>query len=483
MPPALPADPGPSRPWIPYAAIAAAVVAAYANAAGASFQFDDWNVIVDEPRVGGLAAWWAAMPGIRPLLKLSYALDNAAGWGAGGFHVVNVAIHLANSWLVFALFAGAGRGAGRAGRGAALAGALVFALHPVQTEAVTYVSGRSNALMALLALASVLAWSGGEARGPGGARFACGCRVAAPVLFAAALLVKETAAVLPLALLLLAATVFPGRAARSMAPHVAVLGAAAVAALASPTYRRLLVTSLEARGIGANLLTQAHGVTYLMGQMVRLDRLNADPMLPVVDGWTPHVAGEAAIIVALIALGVATIRRRPALAFGILWFFVWLLPTNSFLPRLDVVNDRQIYLALAGPAWLLARAVGMIAANRGPFVALAPALVLAAGLGAATHARNRVYADEVRFWEDVARKSPRNGRAFNNLGYALALASRDDEAEAALLAALAIDPNDVCAAVNLRLLREGALAPARPRPGALPGPDLVPGASPPEPRR
>jgi len=459
MPPAPPAEADAARPWIPYAVIAAAVLAAYANALGACFQFDDWNVIVDQPRVGGFAAWWASMPGIRPLLKLSYALNNAAGWGAAGFHAVNVAIHLANSWLLFVLFARAGRAAkgaapqatnGGVPRVAALAGALLFALHPVQTEAVTYVSGRSNVLMALLALASILAWSGGR-------------RFAAPALLAAALLVKETAAVLPLALLLLAVTVLPERGVRSVLPHLALLGAAACAAIASPTYRRLFATSLGARGIGANLLTQAHGVIYLMGQMVRPDRLNADPMLPVFESWTPRLVLEAAFIMALIAFGFASIRPRPALAFGILWFFAWLLPTNSLLPRLDVVNDRQLYLALAGPAWLVACAVGTVAARRHPVAALAPALVLAVALGAATHVRNRVYADEVVFWEDVARKSPHNGRALNNLGYTLALAARNDEAEAAFLGALTLDPADVRAAVNLRLLREGALAIARPR--------------------
>jgi hypothetical protein len=471
--------------------IAAAVLAAYANALGAGFQFDDWNVIVDEPRVGGLAAWWAAMPGIRPLLKLSYALNNAAGRGAAGFHAVNVAIHLANSWLVFVLFARAARTAkgaapqatnGAAHRLAALAGALVFALHPAQTEAVTYVSGRSNALMALLALASILAWCGGGARGAGRALLFAAALLA-PALFAAALLVKETAAVVPIALLLLAVTFFPTRGARSILPHVVVLGAAAIAALASPTYRRLFATSIEARGIGANLLTQAHGVVYLMGQMVRPGRLNADPMLAVLEAWTPRLALEAAIVAALLALGVASIRRRPALALGILWFFAWLLPTNSFLPRLDVVNDRQLYMALVGPAWLLACAVGRGAAKRGPVAAFAPALVLAVALGAATHARNRVYADEIVFWEDVTRKSPHNGRAFNNLGYALALASRNDEAEAAFIGALALDPNDVRAAVDLRLLREGALARDRPRPGTGPGRGPAPGASPSAPYR
>jgi protein O-mannosyl-transferase len=474
MPPPARAEPGAraergaAPAWLPYAILAAAVTAAYANALGASFQFDDWNVIVDEPRVAGLGAFWASMPGIRPLLKLSYALNNTAGSGSPGFHAVNVAIHLVNVWLVYALFARAGRsaaaGAARttatkasaaATSDGALAGALFFALHPVQTEAVTYVSGRSSALVALFALASVLAWCSGRTT------------VAAPLLFAAALLVKETAVVLPVALLLLVVTVCRGWGARRILPCAVVLAGGAAVAIASPTYRRLFATSLATRGIGANLITQAHGVVYLMGQIVRPGRLNADPMLPVFEGWTPHVAVDAAVVAALAGVGLASIRRRPALALGILWFFVWLAPTNSLVPRLDVANDRELYLALMGPAWLLAALVGTVAgavATRARrTIALAATLALAVGLGLATHDRNRDYRDEVTFWTDVVRKSPGNSRGFNNLGYALALASRNDEAEAAFLRALEIDPGHTRAAVNLRLLREGALLPGHRR--------------------
>src|SRR5512139_3248898 len=127
----------------------AAVLAAYASAFGGSFQFDDFNVIVRQPAVQSLAAWWESMPGIRPLLKLSYALS----WGAGGgstvaFHAVNIALHAANALLAWAILRELWdrMGIGEAGA-AAFAGALLFALHPAHTEAVAYVSGRSVSLM------------------------------------------------------------------------------------------------------------------------------------------------------------------------------------------------------------------------------------------------------------------------------------------------------------------------------------------------
>ena len=84
-----------NKRWRP-SLLAAAALAAYAGAFGGSFQFDDFNVIVHQAAVHSLGAWWDSMPGIRPLLKLSYALSwIAGGGGETAFHLVNVALHAA----------------------------------------------------------------------------------------------------------------------------------------------------------------------------------------------------------------------------------------------------------------------------------------------------------------------------------------------------------------------------------------------------
>jgi hypothetical protein len=164
-----------------------------------------------------------------------------------------------------------------------------------------------------------------------------------------------------------------------------------------------------------------------------------------------------------------------------LWFLLWLAPSGWWLPRPEPANDRQLYLALLGPAWLAGRwAASLLAAGGWRRVASAAAAAgLVGTLGATTFARNRVYADEVRFWEDVVRKSPGSPRAHNNLGFALAARCRILEAEANLVRAMELDPGYVRAEVNLALLREGApLAPGRPpcpRPaGGRPRPDAPP---------
>ncbi len=118
------------------AAIALAVLAAYLHALSASFQFDDWNVIVDNPAVHGWAAWWDRMPGIRPLLKLTYVASWISGWGVEGFRALNIALHLANTalvaWVVREILQITGVPRERAIYAALIAAAL-FALHPAQT--------------------------------------------------------------------------------------------------------------------------------------------------------------------------------------------------------------------------------------------------------------------------------------------------------------------------------------------------------------
>ena len=114
----------------------AAALAAYGNAFFGSFQFDDFNVIVRQGAVHSLGAWWDSMPGIRPLLKLSYALSWSAGGGSTyAFHAVNVMLHAANVLLVWQLLRTLFARMGVAGDGvAAFVAALLFALHPAHTE-------------------------------------------------------------------------------------------------------------------------------------------------------------------------------------------------------------------------------------------------------------------------------------------------------------------------------------------------------------
>lgn len=418
------------------------VALAYASALPAAFQFDDFNVIVENPVVHSLQAWRAdALQGIRPLLKLTYALNWRMSPGPAGFHLVNVLLHAANALLVHRL---ASRRLGP-GPGSLLA-ALVFALHPVQTEAVTYVSGRSVSLMAIGCLLSM------ESR-----EWPRAGHVLSPAFFLAALLVRETALILPVALLLWDR--LGGRSwkegLRRIRVHAGLVALALLVPLAHEGYGRFFATSLGLRSMALNLLTQVEALGYLTWRVVLPWGLNIDPDLrPVqsVDAW--HLAGGA-LILALACAALARFRPgRPGWAFGTLWFLLFLLPTNSIFPRRDVVSERHLYLALFGVCLAAGHLADRAAARFQLSRTLAGALTLAfAGiLGAATVTRNRVYATEISLWEDTARKSPEKARVHNNLGYAYQLAGRYPDARRAYLRALALDPGHARARSNLERL-------------------------------
>lgn len=456
------------RPWQATALLAATVLAVYANTLAAAFQFDDYNVVVFNPAVHGLSAWAADLTtGIRPLLKLSYTLNwlNAAG-AAWPFHLFNLAIHLFNSLLVYTLGAALADDLAHdmepeERQRAALFCALLFALHPVQTEAVSYIAGRSVSLMATLYFGSLLAY-----RRAVSARCTLCWNLLSLLLFLLALAVKEVAATLPCALLLWERSRHGhdrlAGAMRRCAAHWLVLAIVLAVPLWHARYGWLLQVSLAQRSLYANWLTELNGVCYLLSRLFVFYRLDIDPDLPVLHGWSIALAFEALALAVLLATAVATWRNRPWIGFGLLWLFLQLLPTNSLLPRLDVANERQLYLASFG----LFFAAGMLIARQ-QAAGVRRALVLRVGvtlllllLAVATLARNQAYRDEIALWEDTASKSPNKARVHNNLGYAYALAGRYGDAHAQYVLALRLQPDYQLARSNLAALPNAAPAPS-----------------------
>jgi len=425
---------------------------AYLPSFAGVFQFDDYNVIVNYPTVH---SWQALLDraggGVRPLLKASYALNWTLGPGEFGFHLFNIAAHALNAVLLYAIGSRLcarwfGEGESDRARGVALIAALLFALHPAQTEAVTYISGRSSSLMASFYLGALLVYLRG------------GHWAGSTLLFVLALATRETAATLPAALLLceLCGRDRRGRKAfwkdvlRRQSAHWAVLVAGAVVVLLHPRYFELLSYGFTQRDVGGNLLTQVGGISYLISRLVGLRGYNIDPALLPLAGWNVELGVQAALLAALLALGVASVRSRPWIAFGILWFFLQLAPTNSIVPRLDVANDRQLYLA----GWGLFLGLSAQVSSSRPRAAPARAVlgVLLALCALSCVARQLDYASEIALWESSVREAPWNARAHNNLGYAYYLAGRIDDAEREYRSALILRPGYGKARFNLKAL-------------------------------
>lgn len=418
-----------------------AVLVAFAFAPSAAFQFDDFHLVVRNPDVHSWSAWAASMPGIRPLTKASLTFCWLLSPAPAAFVAASLLCHVLAALLVLALarrWVPALASGCRRPAFAALATALVFALHPAQTEAVTYVSGRAVVLSGVFYLLSLLAFERAQ-------------RGISVMAFALALLSRETSWTLPFALVLLAyargATLRDSL--RRSVPHFALLAVAAVAIAALPSYRDLLDASLAHRSPGASLYAQAEGISYLVTHPLATLRVNLDPDIavpasPGVRWWLSALA-----ILGVIAAGFALLRRVPWVGFGILWFFLQIAPTNSVVARYDLASDRALYLALIGPA--LIAGVTLARWRHAPMAAIA-ATALAATLGIATLVRNFDYASEIALWEATVASSPAKPRPWNNLGYARQMAGDTAGARAAYERALALDPDYARARINLDLL-------------------------------
>lgn len=413
------------------ALVVGVALAAYLPSLLAPFHFDDFNVIVNYDTVHSWRALFErAGAGVRAALKASYVLNWTIDPAPFGFHLVNIALHAANAALLYLI--------GRRlipdnVRNYSLLPALLFALHPMQTEAVTYISGRSSSLMATFYLGAMLAYLRG-------AHWGWSC-----LLFVLALATRETAVTLPAALLLveICRRTDWRTIARRQAPHWALLAAGGAVVLLNQRYWDLLAYGYGERSLYDNLLTQVGAVSYLVWHLVTLGDLNIDPALPTITQWSPALAFQAALLLALLAIGIANLRERPWLAFGILWFFLQLAPTNSIVPRVDAVNDRQVYLACWGLFFALTTLIDW------PRVVAIALCVLFAG---ASLVRQVDYWDEITLWEASVRSSPWNARAHNNLGYAYYEAGRKDDARREYRAALFFDPTHTKARGNLAVL-------------------------------
>lgn len=193
-----------SSRWFPVAAFAvfaAAVVAAYSNTFSVPFQFDGVPQVRDNRTLRDLGNFWGIMAGNRPVTMLSFALNFAVGGeDTFGFHVVNTAIHIVNSALAFSLvyltLGGLGAARGRAAR-IAFFSALLFALHPVQTQAVTYIIQRMESMMSMFFMAGVLLFIGAARAGEGHPGLKAALYGGVAVSYALAFYTKEVAITLP----------------------------------------------------------------------------------------------------------------------------------------------------------------------------------------------------------------------------------------------------------------------------------------------
>ncbi|MBZ4418524.1 tetratricopeptide repeat protein [Myxococcus sp. RHSTA-1-4] len=437
------------------AVVLALTGAVLATALPAGFIFDDAADVEHNPVAtpAGFAPHLART--VRPLLKASYALGVALhGPEAPAHRAVNLGLHLAATTLVFLLLrrwlASHRPDDGNAAM-PALAGAALWALHPLACDTVIPISGRSMGLSSVLLLGALLAVTG--ERPPRAAGM-----VAGAMLALLAPLARETALVLPLLLAWWHATLGPREpwrgALRRHAPVWAGTLASALLVFLLPRHRELVSFSIASREPLEALRGNVHALSSMLRLWAAPWELSIDPARPREWGWlaTPTLL-RGAVLATMGLVALMARRRAPHLAFALGWVLLALAPANSLIWRLDPVGIRPLYLASLAPA-LLASLV-LLRARPTPLRAAAwgLALALAASLGALTTSRAALYRSPVALWKDAVEKAPLRARAHANLGTAYLAEERLEDAERSLTRALDLEPWNTSARCGLVALR------------------------------
>ena len=430
----------------------ASVLLAYLSSLGSPFQFDDRGAILRELSLHSFGTALGSLHGLRPLLKLSYAVC----WSLGGgsplpFHLFNLAVHLVNVELVLRLYRAATEPGARfpfvdgAPSGGALLAALLFGLHPLQTEAVTYITGRSASLSTLFLLLALLLYAEGARSGR--ARYWLGFTGLA---FLAALATKETSATLPFGLWLWDRTIERSTARTALQrllPWLGVFASTLLALVLHPRYFTLLYNVLGQRSFVDSIRYQLLGVEYLGERLLLVAPLCIDPGLWLARPSWLLASATFAVLAALVAAG--ALRRSRVALFGLGWCLLQVLVPFLLLPRLEVINERHFYIASPGLFLAVGAAWASLSQRSGGAVRIGIPAALGLLLGALTLRRNADYQSELSLWQSTVKAAPQNPRAQNNLGVAYELSGRIAEARNAYAQALVLSPRYQAARANL----------------------------------
>jgi len=415
--------------------LAAAALAAFGDSLVSGFHFDDYGIFDDAVFPPG-SAWHAifAVQQTRPLTYLTFWLNRAlGGHDALGYHALNLALHLAAVLLAYECLLRL------MDRRAAWLAAALFAVHPLQAEAVDYIWARAIVLAAVFVFASLLAWLDGRPW-------------LSVALFACALLAKEECAAFPLALWLLDNRLIAKPAGARRFTRWAPLTAMSLLSLAAGLRVIFAATITPGSQAGAQAgITPWHYALAEGTVLWRYLRLfvfpygfTVDAEIPVPPAWL-GLGAWVALAAALAALW----RWRRDLAIWIAVAALLLLPSSSIFPVADLAPDRRMYLAMMPLAAAAALALTRIRSR-----VVTPLVIVALVL--VSIGRTQLWASDEALWREAVERAPDKVRPRIQLSRSVGT----EEALALLAEARNIAPDDPAVAAETGRVLLGAGRPA-----------------------
>lgn len=452
--------------------IAVGALAAYGNSFGGAMVLDDVRHIVGHERIHQLWPIGPVLSGKRPVTDFTLAVNWANGEeNVTGYHAVNLVIHFAAALLLFGIVRRSlesRRVCYATTRACWLAGivGLIFVVHPLQTQSVTYIIQRCESMMGFFFLGTLYC----VIRGTNSTKsitwycssvllcaLGMGCKAvivtAAPVILAydRIFLARGWGEIIRRRWWLYVAFASTG---------LLLLVFGAIQGIVDPTPQHNTTMGLGYKGTTpvGYLLTQFGVLLYYLRLSLWPHPLCIDydwPFASSLMTWIPQML----VILSLVWLTCWALLRRPGLGFLGIWFFLILAPTSSVLPIKDALFEHRMYLPLAaiivgvvlGADVVLRRLVTRRnlghSSHQTWAVALATLTVVA--LIVTTARRNTAYASQTSMWKDVVSKRPDNDRAHYNLGTFFLHEKRPKKAADSLRKSLAINPEQAAAEYNL----------------------------------
>lgn len=462
-------------------------VIAYSNTFSVPFQFDDPYSITNEPLVRDQHSFIKVIALTRGVGYFTFALNYLLhGADVAGYHIVNLIIHVLNALLVYGLVVLSFRTPllqrsslkHRAGT-IALFSALLFAGHPVQTEAVTYIVQRFASLATLFYLVSLAAYiksrlAGLENRSKWKTPAWYAVSLVSAVL---AMKTKEIAFTLPVVITLYEFLFFEGTIKKRILLLLPLLLTMVIIPMSLLGTARPLGEMINDVSEATRVQTDVTRMEYLFTEftvIVTYLRLlflpynqNLDYDYPLFQSFfATEVVLSFLLLVLIFGAGIYLLyrdRRSPGagrlMAFGILWFFITLSVESSVIPIVDVIFEHRLYLPSVGFFITCTSALFLGAerlksrwagAERAVMGVLAAVVIVFTGL---TYARNIVWQSEVSLWEDVIKKGPEKARGYNGLGLAYQHMSQYDKAIVSFDKAIALDQDYYVAYMNRGVLQ------------------------------
>jgi tetratricopeptide (TPR) repeat protein len=419
----------------------------YSNTFGAPFVFDDSHAILQNSLIRDLSNipyFFAGGDGSfasRPLIHATNALNyHFGGFSPGGYHAVNLALHLLNCVLLYFLIIMTGKRleyGEENTRAVAVLSSFLFAAHPAQTEAVTNIVNRSMLFATAFCFLGIIVF------------FKAVNSEKRKGLYTAALFVvsvlgmasRENFATFPVLLIIFDMLFVSRFRLREAAGHYK-LHIAASLPLGYLVFLALNNTYDTVTPTLAGLTPYHYALTQLNVHWTYL-RLMILPVNQTLDYAYPPAKAllELPVLlssmgyIGLWAMGIVLARKRPVAAFGILWFLILLMPISFGVAFLnlkldDVIFEHRLYLPGAGIIVALSCGAvmfyGRYARAWKAVLSISVAVILT--FSVATYTRNKVWQSEIGLWKDVIEKAPNKVRGYNNLGFAHEQRGRPDRA-------------------------------------------------------